>query len=114
MACQGLCTTKGLTVLPVRYAVVPENINASLPGWANDPCITGVTLASNEKYTLRALRQGYLTFFMKKESRAPITGSATALRRTAHCGCNRWRLILYRWIKRCAKRASISLKTSSS
>ncbi|EGQ5302398.1 hypothetical protein I4B37_004716 [Enterobacter hormaechei] len=54
MACQGLCTTKGLTVLPVRYAVVPENINASLPGWANDPRITGVTLASNEKYTLRA------------------------------------------------------------
>ncbi|HAS1506049.1 TPA: hypothetical protein I4D46_06945 [Enterobacter hormaechei] len=66
MACQGLCTTKGLTVLPVRYAVVPENINASLPGWANDPCITGVTLASNEKYTLRALRQGYLYVFYEK------------------------------------------------
>ncbi|WP_165464258.1 T6SS effector BTH_I2691 family protein [Enterobacter cloacae] len=66
MACQGLCTTKGLTVLPVRYAVVPENINASLPGWANDPHITGVTLASNEKYTLRALRQGYLYVFYEK------------------------------------------------
>ncbi|HBL9016768.1 TPA: hypothetical protein LTW89_004292, partial [Enterobacter hormaechei] len=66
MACQGLCTTKGLTVLPVRYAVVPENINASLPGWANDPRITGVTLASNEKYTLRALRQGYLYVFYEK------------------------------------------------
>ncbi|HBK4618337.1 TPA: hypothetical protein LLS58_003575 [Klebsiella michiganensis] len=66
MACQGLCTTKGLTVLPVRYAVVPENINASLPGWANDPLITGVTLANNEKYTLRALRQGYLYVFYEK------------------------------------------------
>ncbi|MDM1706689.1 T6SS effector BTH_I2691 family protein, partial [Enterobacter hormaechei] len=66
MACQGLCITKGLTVLPVRYAVVPENINASLPGWANDPRITGVTLASNEKYTLRALRQGYLYVFYEK------------------------------------------------
>lgn len=66
MACQGLCTTKGLTVLPVRYAVVPENINAILPGWANDPRITGVTLASNEKYTLRALRQGYLYVFYEK------------------------------------------------
>ncbi|WP_368082172.1 T6SS effector BTH_I2691 family protein [Klebsiella michiganensis] len=66
MACQGLCTTKGLTVLPVRYAVVPENISASLPGWANDPLITGVTLANNEKYTLRALRQGYLYVFYEK------------------------------------------------
>ncbi|WP_330985520.1 MULTISPECIES: T6SS effector BTH_I2691 family protein [Enterobacterales] len=66
MACQGLCTTKGLTVLPVRYAVVPENINASLPGWANDPRITGVKLANNEKYTLRALRQGYLYVFYEK------------------------------------------------
>lgn len=66
MACQGLCTTKGLTVLPVRYTVVPENIHTALPGWANDPRITGVTLASNEKYTLRALRQGYLYVFYEK------------------------------------------------
>ena len=66
MACQGLCTTKGLTVLPVRYAVVPKNISASLPGWANDPLITGVKLANNEKYTLRALRQGYLYVFYEK------------------------------------------------
>ncbi|WP_303621194.1 T6SS effector BTH_I2691 family protein [Cedecea neteri] len=66
MACQGICTTKGLTVLPVRYAVVPENINASLPDWANDPHITGVKLANNEKYTLRALRQGYLYVFYEK------------------------------------------------
>jgi len=55
-----------MTVLPVRYAVVPENINASLPGWANDPRITGVKLASNEKYTLRALRQGYLYVFYEQ------------------------------------------------
>ncbi|RTO01199.1 T6SS effector BTH_I2691 family protein [Enterobacter sp. WCHEn090032] len=66
MACQGLCTTKGLTVLPVRYAVVPENIHTALPGWANDPRITGVKLANNEKYTLRALRQGYLYVFYEK------------------------------------------------
>ncbi|WP_029686418.1 T6SS effector BTH_I2691 family protein [Tatumella saanichensis] len=66
MACQGLCTTKGLTVLPVRYAVVPENIKTSLPGWANDPLVTGITLANNEKYTLRALRQGYLYVFYEK------------------------------------------------
>ncbi|MBL5948189.1 hypothetical protein JBO38_10450 [Enterobacter asburiae] len=66
MACQGLCTTKGLTVLPVRYAVVPENINTALPGWANDPCITGIALDNNEKYTLRALRQGYLYVFYEK------------------------------------------------
>ncbi|MCQ4443297.1 hypothetical protein NOX22_01570 [Enterobacter cloacae] len=66
MACQGLCTTKGLTVLPVRYAVVPEHVNAGLPGWANDPRITGITLANNEKYALRALRQGYLYVFYEK------------------------------------------------
>ena len=66
MACQGLCTTKGLTVLPVRYAVVPENVKASLPGWANDTQMTGVPLANGEKYALRALRQGYLYVFYEK------------------------------------------------
>ncbi|MFP2241325.1 T6SS effector BTH_I2691 family protein [Pseudescherichia vulneris] len=66
MACQGLCTTKGLTVLPVRYAVVPENIEVSLPGWAKDAQVTGVALAGGEKYTLRALRQGYLYVFYEK------------------------------------------------
>jgi len=66
MACQGLCTTKGLTVLPVRYAVVPENVKASLPGWANDTQMTGVPLANGEKYVLRALRQGYLYVFYEK------------------------------------------------
>lgn len=66
MACQGLCTTKGLTVLPVRYAVVPENIHTALPGWANDPWITGIALGNNEKYALRALRQGYLYVFYEK------------------------------------------------
>ncbi|HIA0230480.1 TPA: T6SS effector BTH_I2691 family protein [Enterobacter cloacae] len=66
MACQGLCSTKGLTVLPVRYAVVPENIHTALPGWANDPRITGIALGNNEKYTLRALRQGYLYVFYEK------------------------------------------------
>jgi len=48
MACQGLCTTKGLTVLPVRYAVVPENIHTALPGCANDPCITWIALGNND------------------------------------------------------------------
>ncbi|WP_449758060.1 T6SS effector BTH_I2691 family protein [Erwinia persicina] len=66
MACQGLCTTKGLTVLPVRYAVVPENIDAGLPGWAKDAQVSGVALAGGEKYTLRALRQGYLYVFYEK------------------------------------------------
>lgn len=66
MACQGVCTAKGLTVLPVRYAVVPEHIAAGLPEWANDARITGVKLASGEKYALRALRQGYLYVFYEK------------------------------------------------
>ena len=66
MACQGLCTVKGLTVLPVRYAVVPEKIITVLPGWANDPCITGIALGNHEKYSLRALRQGYLYVFYEK------------------------------------------------
>jgi hypothetical protein len=66
MACNNQCKTLGLTILPVRYAVVPEYIDTSLPGWAEDPQITGVKLANNEKYALRALRQGYLYLFYEK------------------------------------------------
>ncbi len=66
MACKGLCTTKGLTVLPVRYAVLPANIGSGLPGWADDAHITGVKLTNAEKYTLRVLRQGYLYVFYEK------------------------------------------------
>jgi hypothetical protein len=66
MACQGLCNAKGLTVLPVRYAVVPAGIHTNLPAWANDARVTGVELANGEKYALRALRKGYLYVFYEK------------------------------------------------
>jgi len=66
MACNNQCKTVGFTILPVRYAVVPDYIDANLPGWAEDPQITGVKLANGEKYALRALRQGYLYLFYGK------------------------------------------------
>ncbi|HCC5834279.1 T6SS effector BTH_I2691 family protein [Citrobacter farmeri] len=66
MACKGLCTTKGLAILPVRYAVVPSSVNAVMPGWADDPKISGIKLADAQKYALRALRQGYLYVFYEK------------------------------------------------
>ncbi|MFP1755450.1 T6SS effector BTH_I2691 family protein [Lonsdalea quercina] len=66
MACEGRCKTKGMAVLPVRYAVVPETISGALPDWANDPKITSVPLANKEHYALRVLRQGYLYVFYEK------------------------------------------------
>ncbi|GJL48294.1 TPA: hypothetical protein U2L65_001928 [Citrobacter farmeri] len=66
MACNNQCKTVGLTVLPVRYAVVPDTLNPSLPAWAEDASITGVKLAEGEKYALRSLRQGYLYVFYEQ------------------------------------------------
>ncbi|EPQ0972565.1 T6SS effector BTH_I2691 family protein [Citrobacter farmeri] len=66
MACENICTIKGMAVLPVRYAVVPEGVDKGLPGWAADDQITGIELANKESYTLRALRQGYLYVFYEK------------------------------------------------
>lgn len=41
----------------------PDGLSPALPATGR---VTGVTLASNEKYTLRALRQGYLYVFYEK------------------------------------------------
>ncbi|WP_146000955.1 T6SS effector BTH_I2691 family protein [Chimaeribacter californicus] len=66
MACNNECTSTGLAILPVRYAVVPKPISSSLPGWAQDPTITDIELENDEQYALRALRQGYLYLFYEK------------------------------------------------
>ena len=66
MACNNECTSTGLAILPVRYAVVPKPITASLPGWAQDPTVTEIKVENDERYALRALRQGYLYLFYEK------------------------------------------------
>ena len=66
MSCNNQCTSEGLAILPLRYAVVPGSFPAALPAGADDAKVTGVKLANGEKYVLRVLRQGYLYLFNEK------------------------------------------------
>ncbi|PKH24689.1 hypothetical protein CIG19_06620 [Enterobacterales bacterium CwR94] len=66
MACDGLCDAKGLAIMPVRYAVIPGYLDATLPAWAQDGNTTAVALENDEKYALRVLRQGYMYIFYEK------------------------------------------------
>lgn len=66
MSCNNVCTSQGLAILPLRYAVVPDYFPSVLPADAESPAVTGVRLANGEKYVLRALRQGYLYLFFDK------------------------------------------------
>jgi uncharacterized short protein YbdD (DUF466 family) len=53
------CKTQGPALLPVRYAVVPDHLPGSLPGWA----ISGTTNYpdhDNYHYALRAMRRGFI------------------------------------------------------
>ncbi|ECR8418932.1 hypothetical protein F2D83_23370 [Salmonella enterica] len=52
------CQISGPAILPVRYAVVPAGLSASLPAWAkpDTPFPTG----DGYDYLLRALRQGFV------------------------------------------------------
>lgn len=61
------CNKSGLAILPVRYAVVPNNVDAALP----DPLgnkVTDVKL-KHHKYALRTLRQGFVYLFYEKHAR---------------------------------------------
>ncbi|ATA23328.1 hypothetical protein BIY26_22630 [Brenneria goodwinii] len=68
MACNNECTSTGLAILPVRYAVVPKTISTRLPAWAQSAPLTGVPLENGDHYALRALRYGYLYIFYAKGS----------------------------------------------
>lgn len=61
------CNKSGLAILPVRYAVVPTAIAASLPPSLGNR-VTEVKLA-HHKYVLRTLRQGYVYIFHEKHPR---------------------------------------------
>ena len=61
------CNKSGLAILPVRYAVVPNNADATLP----DPLgnkVTDVKL-KHHKYALRTLRKGFIYLFYEKHAR---------------------------------------------
>lgn len=63
------CKATGLPILPVRYAVVPKNINPALPAWASGDRVTSVALGDDFQYALRTLRTGYLYLFYAKNAR---------------------------------------------
>lgn len=61
------CNKSGLAILPVRYAVVPKDVDATLP----DPLgnkVTDVKL-KHHKYALRTLRKGFVYLFYEKHAR---------------------------------------------
>jgi hypothetical protein len=56
------CTRQGLAILPVRFALLPDVLGATLP---NGMKVDGPTLdAKNASYGLRTLRQGYLYVYI--------------------------------------------------
>jgi hypothetical protein len=61
------CNKSGLTILPVRYAVVPQNVDATLPEPLGNK-VKDVKLA-HYKYALRTLRQGFIYLFYEKHAR---------------------------------------------
>jgi hypothetical protein len=61
------CNKSGLAILPVRYAVVPQSVNATLPEPLGNK-VSDVKL-THHKYALRALRQGFVYLFYEKHAR---------------------------------------------
>jgi hypothetical protein len=61
------CNKSGLAILPVRYALVPKKIEATLPTSLGAK-VTDVKLA-HHKYALRTLRQGFFYLFYEKHAR---------------------------------------------
>lgn len=61
------CNKSGLAILPVRYAVVPPAIKASVPGHMGNK-VTNIGLA-HHKYALRILRQGFVYILHEKHPR---------------------------------------------
>jgi len=55
--------------MPVRYTVVPQNIQPALPGWASGERVTSVDVGPDFKYALRLSRTGYIYLFYDKNMR---------------------------------------------
>ncbi len=64
------CNKNGLAILPVRYAVVPLEADATLPETLGDK-VKDVKLKYH-KYALRTLRQGFVYLFYEKHARGSI------------------------------------------
>jgi hypothetical protein len=61
------CNKSGLAILPVRYAVVPHSVTATLPEPLGNK-VKEVKLA-HHRYALRTLRQGFVYLFYEKHAR---------------------------------------------
>jgi hypothetical protein len=61
------CNKSGLAILPVRYAVVPSDVDATLPPSLGNK-VTDVKL-KHHTYALRTLRQGFLYLYYEKHAR---------------------------------------------
>lgn len=64
--CQN-CNKSGLAILPVRYAVVPNAVDATLPSTLGGK-VSSVKL-KHAKYALRTLRQGFVYLYYEKHAR---------------------------------------------
>ncbi|MBT9424179.1 hypothetical protein KI694_01340 [Enterobacter oligotrophicus] len=56
------CKTQGPALLPVRYAVVPDHLSGSLPGWAASGA-KQYPDHDNYHYALRVVRRGFLYIY---------------------------------------------------
>jgi hypothetical protein len=64
------CTSsKGLTILPVTYCVVPQTNGLKLPSWATNPDLEKAELKHNYHYALRVSREGFLYLFYEEGAR---------------------------------------------
>jgi len=63
------CKATGLPIMPVRYAVVPKNIQPALPQWASGERVTSVDIGPDFQYALRVSRTGYIYLFYDKSAR---------------------------------------------
>ncbi|MCS2153235.1 hypothetical protein MUU49_11735 [Scandinavium goeteborgense] len=53
-----VCLNTGPVLMPVRYAIVPDRISQTLPGWATPA--TPFPALSGYHYALRSMRQGFI------------------------------------------------------
>lgn len=63
------CQTKGLAILPVRYAVVPKTVAQKLPGWADQSWAKSKGFKAEldpeqYHYALRVVRQGFIYVYL--------------------------------------------------
>lgn len=63
------CKATGLPILPVRYAVVPNEVKPMLPAWASGERVKDVPLSADFAYALRTMREGYIYIFYSKNAR---------------------------------------------